>query len=155
MLASASPAASPARARIAGRVHIKRIDHSAARIVSLSPKPVAASDRDFIPYLTALKTGTVATFPEPRSHRVYSFSPAKSFEIKLYSGRSPSSIAFDKPGVVTLGCNIHDWMIGYVLVVSTPHFAKTDAAGSESAAFTLDGIPRKAKYKPPLDRLKY
>ena len=103
----------------------------------------------------------------------------------------PSTIAFDKPGVVTLGCNIHDWMIGYVLVVSTPHFAKTDASGrvhlrdlpagsyavqawypqqaaaiapttvsleaaaNESLAVTMDVLPRKAKYKPPLDRLKY
>jgi plastocyanin len=149
-------------------------------------------DREFVPYLTVIQTGTTATFPnrDPILHHVYSFSPAKSFEIKLYTGRSPSSITFDKPGVVTLGCNIHDWMIGYVLIVSTPHFAKTDATGTahlelpagsyevqawhprlreplapvnisidaaagRSLAFTVDAIPRRAKYKPPLDRLKY
>jgi len=150
-------------------------------------------DREFVPYLTIVQTGTTATFPnrDPILHHVYSFSPAKSFEIKLYSGRSPSEVTFDKPGVVTLGCNIHDWMIGYVLIVSTPHFARTDATGaarlrelpagsyevqawhprqreaaapqsvtleasaSRPVAFTLDVAPRKAKYKPPLDRLKY
>jgi plastocyanin len=151
-------------------------------------------EREFVPYLTVLQTGTTAAFPnrDPIQHHVYSFSPAKSFEIKLYSGKSPSEILFDKPGLVTLGCNIHDWMIGYVLVVSTPHFAKTDINGvarlhdvpvgtyeihawhpnqraaspsntvalahgndAAAAAFTMDIVPRKAKYKPPLDRLKY
>jgi plastocyanin len=150
-------------------------------------------DREFVPYLTVIQTGTTATFPnrDPILHHVYSFSPAKSFEIKLYTGRSPSAVTFDKPGVVTLGCNIHDWMIGYVLIVSTPYFAKTDAGGVvhlrdlpagsyevqawhprlrealapvnvsldsaavRSMSFTVDAAPRKAKYKPPLDRLKY
>jgi plastocyanin len=89
-------------------------------------------DREFVPYLTVIQTGSTATFPnrDPIMHHVYSFSPAKSFEIKLYTGRSPSSVLFDKAGVVTLGCNIHDWMIGYVLVVSTPYFAKTGGNGS-------------------------
>jgi plastocyanin len=92
---------------------------------------IAQEDREFVPYVTVLQAGTTVTFPnrDPIQHHVYSFSPAKSFEIKLYSGKSPSEILFDKPGVVTLGCNIHDWMIGYVLVVSTPYFAKTDATG--------------------------
>jgi len=150
-------------------------------------------DREFVPYLTVVQTGTKATFPnrDPILHHVYSFSPAKSFEMKLYRGRSPSEVVFDKPGVVTLGCNIHDWMIGYVLIVSTSHFGTTDATGSahlrdlpagsyevqawhprlrdavapvsvsleagsvRALTFTLEVAPRKAKYPPPLDRLKY
>ena len=150
-------------------------------------------DREFVPYVTVLQSGTTASFPnrDPIQHHVYSFSSPKSFEIKLYSGRSPSEILFDKPGVVTLGCNIHDWMVGYVLVVSTPHFAKTgadgnarlrdlpagsyelhawhpqqrgaipsrtlglDAASTSAVEFADDVVPRKAKYKPPLDRLRY
>jgi plastocyanin len=150
-------------------------------------------DREFVPYVTAVQAGTTITFPnrDPILHHVYSFSPAKSFEIKLYTGKSPSEILFDKPGIVTLGCNIHDWMIGYILVVQTPFFAKTDASGAariadlpaggydlhawhpqqrsaaeparvtldaravHPAAFAVDAAARKAKYKPPLDRLKY
>lgn len=150
-------------------------------------------DREFVPYLTLLQTGTTASFPnrDPILHHVYSFSPAKTFEIKLYTGKSPSSVTFDKPGIVTLGCNIHDWMIAYVLVVSTPWFGKTDAAGivklrdlpagsyavhawhpqqrapadpvtvapegqaGATVRFTMDIAPRKPKYKPPFDRLKY
>src|SRR5258706_7958099 len=97
-----------------------------------SPVAVEQVDREFVPYVTVIQTGTTATFPnrDPILHHVYSFSPAKPFEIKLYTGKSPVEVVFDKPGVVTLGCNIHDWMIGYIAVVPTPWFAKTDAAGT-------------------------
>jgi plastocyanin len=89
-------------------------------------------DREFVPYVSVIQTGTSVSFPNRDSimHHVYSFSPAKPFEIKLYTGKSPGQILFDKPGVVTLGCNIHDWMIGYILVVATPHFAKTGPTGN-------------------------
>ena len=85
-------------------------------------------DREFLPYLTVIQQGTTVTFPnrDPILHHVYSFSPAKPFEIKLYTGRSPSEIVFDKAGVVTLGCNIHDWMIGL-------------RAGGAHAPFRADG----------------
>ena len=99
-----------------------------------SAKPTAAVeqfDREFIPYVTAVQVGTTVTFPnrDPILHHVYSFSPAKHIDIPLYTGKSPQEVLFDKAGVVTLGCNIHDWMIGYILVVPTPHFAKVDAQG--------------------------
>ena len=89
-------------------------------------------DREFVPYVSVIQAGTTVSFPnrDPILHHVYSFSPAKSFEIKLYTGKSPQEELFDKPGVVTLGCNIHDWMIGYILVVPTPWFGKSDAAGT-------------------------
>jgi len=89
-------------------------------------------DRDFIPFVTVVQVGTAISFPnrDPLKHQIYSFSPAKLFEIKLYSGKTPPPIVFDKPGVVALGCNIHDWMEAYVLVVETPHFAKTDKKGA-------------------------
>jgi hypothetical protein len=70
---------------------------------------------------------------------VYSFSAAKRFELPLYSGVSAPSVVFDKPGVVILGCNIHDWMIGYVYVSESPYFAKT---GSDGKAVIGDLPPR-------------
>lgn len=93
---------------------------------------VEQADREFVPYVSVIQTGTTVTFPnrDPILHHVYSFSPAKTFEIKLYTGKSPSEIRFDKPGVITLGCNIHDWMIAYIVVVPTPHYGRTDAAGA-------------------------
>jgi plastocyanin len=150
-------------------------------------------DREFVPYVSVIQTGTAVTFPNRDAilHHVYSFSPAKPFEIRLYTGKSPTEIVFDKPGTVTLGCNIHDWMTAYVLIVGTPHFGHADArgvvrlqevpagtyelrawhphqraavaphavtlqaTGAEKAAFVVDAAPRKARYKPPLDRLRY
>src|SRR5262245_1798937 len=79
---------------------------------------IQQKDREFAPYVTVLQTGTPVSFPnrDPILHHVYSFSPAKSFEIRLYGqGQSPDEVVFDHPGVVTLGCNIHDWMIAYVV----------------------------------------
>lgn len=87
--------------------------------------------REFVPYLTIVQRGTAMDFPnhDPVKHHVYSFSPAKVFEIKLYAGKPASPVVFDKTGAVALGCNIHDWMEAHVLVVDTPWFAKTGADG--------------------------
>lgn len=92
---------------------------------------IGQKDREFIPYMTIVQAGTAVEFPnrDPFKHHVYSFSAAKVFEIKLYAGKPAKPVVFDKPGEVALGCNIHDWMEAYVLVVNTPHFAKTDAGG--------------------------
>jgi plastocyanin len=92
---------------------------------------VEQQDREFAPFVTVVRTGTAITFPnrDQLMHHVYSFSSAKNFQIKLYEGDPPTPIVFDKPGVVALGCNIHDWMRAYVVVVDTPYFAATDNKG--------------------------
>jgi plastocyanin len=92
---------------------------------------VAQHDKQFVPYVSAIQVGSPVQFPNQDTvkHHLYSFSPAKKFEVPLYSGTPPNPIVFDKPGVVTLGCNIHDWMIGYILVVPTPWFSVTGADG--------------------------
>ena len=89
-------------------------------------------DRQFAPQMIAVQTGTLVSFPnyDTVRHHVYSFSPVRPFEIKLYSSQPPKSILFDKPGTATLGCNIHDRMLAWIHVVSTPVFATTDAAGT-------------------------
>ena len=88
-------------------------------------------DREFVPYLTIVQKGTSVDFPnrDPFKHHVYSFSPAKVFEIKLYAGQPANPVIFDQTGAIALGCNIHDWMEAYALVVDTPWFAKTGADG--------------------------
>lgn len=92
---------------------------------------ILQQDREFSPYLTIVQTGTAIEFPnrDAFKHHVYSFSQPKIFEIKLYAGKPAKPVVFDKPGVVALGCNIHDWMEAYVLVVDTPYFARTGADG--------------------------
>jgi plastocyanin len=88
-------------------------------------------DKQFVPYVTAVQVGTAVIFPNSDKirHHVYSFSPAKKFELPLYSGVPAEPVVFDKTGFVTLGCNIHDWMIAYVAVVPTPYFQVTRQDG--------------------------
>ena len=88
-------------------------------------------DQQYVPYVSAVQVGTAVTFPNKDNirHHVYSFSPAKKFELPLYAGVPAEPVVFDKPGFVTLGCNIHDWMLAYVAVLETPHFQITGADG--------------------------
>src|SRR5664279_956477 len=98
-------------------------------------------DKQFVPKVQAVLIGTPVTFPNNDNvrHQVYSFSPAKRFELPLYAGIPAQPVLFDKPGVVVLGCNIHDWMVGYIYVSESPHFAKT---GKDGRATLTDLPPR-------------
>lgn len=87
--------------------------------------------KNFEPRILIVRAGSAVEFPNSDStaHQVYSFSPTKRFELPLYRGSTPSPVIFDKPGIVVLGCNIHDNMIGYIYVTGAPYFGKTDTAG--------------------------
>jgi plastocyanin len=88
-------------------------------------------DQRFAPHVLAVHTGTHVRFPNSDNirHQVYSFSAAKRFELRLYEGTPTAPLLFDKPGVVVLGCNIHDWMLGYIYVTDDPRFGVSDARG--------------------------
>lgn len=92
---------------------------------------IEQKSRKFMPVMTIVQTGTEISFPNNDTvrHHVYSFSPTKPFELKLYSGTPGTPILFDKPGTVVIGCNIHDQMVAYIQVVNTPYFGKSDQAG--------------------------
>ncbi|KTC19472.1 hypothetical protein AO391_09105 [Pseudomonas marginalis ICMP 9505] len=87
--------------------------------------------QQFAPHVLAVHTGTQVRFPNSDNirHQVYSFSAAKRFELRLYEGTPAAPLLFDKPGVVVLGCNIHDWMLGYIYVTDDPRFGVSDAQG--------------------------
>ncbi len=96
-------------------------------------------DLEFVPGVKAIQVGTAVSFPNRDNvrHHVYSFSPPKRFELPLYAGTPAKPVVFDVPGVVTIGCNIHDWMVGYIYVSESPYFATTSAQGSAQMA----GLP--------------
>ncbi len=87
--------------------------------------------RQFQPRVTVVPVGTAVSFPNRDTvrHHVYSFSPVKKFEIKLYVGTPAAPVVFDQPGIAALGCNIHDSMAAWVVVVETPHHGLTGADG--------------------------
>lgn len=103
------------------------------RVPSGTPGRARMNQRNlsFEPEVLVVRTGTPVLFPNEDAvkHHVYSFSPAKTFELSLYSGSEHPPETFDHPGLVTLGCNIHDSMIGYVYVTDAPYFGKTDPMG--------------------------
>ncbi len=96
-------------------------------------------ERRFVPRVTVVTTGTAVSFPNRDTvrHHVYSFSAIKPFDLKLYAGTPANPVGFDKAGIAVLGCNIHDHMIAWVVVVDTPHFAVAGASG----VLRLDKVP--------------
>jgi plastocyanin len=100
------------------------------------PEPIKAvmdqMDRAFEPDVLVIPVGSTVTFPnsDSVSHQIYSFSPAKRFQLPLYRGTPYPPVHFDSAGVVTLGCNIHDQMIGYLVVTDAPYYGRTDAKGT-------------------------
>jgi plastocyanin len=104
----------------------------AARVAKpLAGVEMAQKDKTFVPDTLVVTRGTSVQFPNRDTvrHHVYSFSPTKRFELKLYIGTPASPVVFDQAGVAVLGCNIHDEMIGWIAVVDTPYFGSTGANG--------------------------
>ncbi len=91
-------------------------------------------DKEFVSQITLIQVGDRINFPnsDDIDHHVYSFSAPKQFELPLYKEMPETPILFDQPGVVKIGCNIHDWMVGYIYVADTPYAALTDPQGRVS-----------------------
>ncbi len=110
-----------------------------APVKPMADVEISQAKRQFAPRVTLITVGTRATFPnfDTVRHHVYSFSPIKTFELKLYAGVPNAPVTFDKPGVAVLGCNIHDTMAAWVVVADTPWFARSAADGRAR----IEGVP--------------
>jgi plastocyanin len=99
------------------------------------PPPVRATmdqvDLTFVPDVLVVPVRSTVQFPnsDAISHQVYSFSSARRFQLPLYRGKPYPPVSFDEAGIVTLGCNIHDNMLAYIVVTSANYFGRTDASG--------------------------
>lgn len=118
------------------------LDSADARkqVKPLAGAEMAQEKKQFVPGVLVVPVGTQVLFPNRDTvrHHVYSFSPAKKFELKLYTGTPANPVLFDQAGVVALGCNIHDNMVGWILVVDTPYYARTPAATGKAL---IDNVP--------------
>ena len=106
-----------------------------------APRPAAPAvmdqiDMQFQPRVLAVGTGSRVDFPNSDDvrHHVYSFSAAKRFELRLFKGTDSPPVAFEQPGLVVLGCNIHDSMVGYILITDSPWYDVSDALGQLDAS---------------------
>jgi plastocyanin len=116
-------------------------------IADAAGRPVPSAGRfminqrnmQFVPYVLVIPVGSTVEFGnlDPFRHHVYSFSPAKKFELKLFGQGETRPIRFDRPGLVSIGCNIHDAMQAFIQVVDTPFAQKSDGTGRA----TLHGVP--------------
>jgi plastocyanin len=112
---------------------------AAAAVKPLQGAEVAQAGRQFDPQVRVVTVGTAVQFPNHDTvrHQVYSFSDTRKFELKLYAGTTASPVVFDKSGIAVLGCNIHDNMVAWIIVVATPYFGRSGADGKLS----LDKLP--------------
>ena len=112
---------------------------SKAAVKPLADVQISQAKRQFMPRITIVTTGTPVSFPnfDTVRHHVYSFSPAKTFELKLYAGVPNTPVVFDKPGIAVLGCNIHDNMAAWVVVADTPWFARS----ADDGRARIDNVP--------------
>jgi plastocyanin len=147
-LAAAFGCAAPAGAATLV-IHVQAVDGSALAGAVLTARPLDGAprhaaplhvvmdqlERAFVPDLLVVPVGSTVSFPnsDSVSHQIYSFSSAKRFQLPLYRGKPYPPVQFDQAGVITLGCNIHDEMLAYLVVTDAPYFGRTDAAGSWSA----------------------
>jgi plastocyanin len=100
----------------------------------IEPAIMDQIDRQFVPLVLAIEKGQEVVFPNSDNirHHVYSFSKPKNFQIRLYQGVPKTPLSFNEVGVVVLGCNIHDSMIGYIFVSPWPNFEVTSVSGQLS-----------------------
>jgi plastocyanin len=107
----------------------------------------------FAPDVLVVPVNSSVRFPnsDAVSHQVYSFSAARQFQLPLYRGKPYPPVLFDKPGVVTLGCNIHDRMLAYIVVTAAPFFGRTDALGNWSSSDVPHGRYKLTVWHPLLN----
>lgn len=115
---------------------------------------IAQFNEKFVPRVSVVQTGANIFFPNQDQirHHVYSFSEAKQFDIPLYSGTPSEPIQFDRPGLVVLGCNIHDQMRGYILISDSPFSGVTDANGDLTISITQSGSYELTIWHPEQDQ---
>ncbi len=113
-------------------VYAEPVGAAASASHDLAHVKIDQVNKEFVPLVTVVRTNTEINFPNSDNfrHSIYSFSQPKIFTTKLYSGKQAPPVLFDKPGLVVLGCNIHDMMAAWVVVVDTPYFTKTAASGT-------------------------
>lgn len=148
-----APARAAAPSAVRGTVTVKGVKSNADVVVTLEapglklappaePFKIDQKGFRFVPHVLVIQTGSTIRFlnNDPEPHNVY--SPEGRYNLGTWPTGDTKDYTFKKPGIYSQLCNIHPDMLGYVVVVDTPHFAVTDATG----AFLIRNVPA-GKYK--------
>lgn len=87
--------------------------------------------KQFAPRLLVVQKNQRVSFPNSDNirHHLYSFSKPKPFEFRMFKGGDTKELVFDQAGIVVLGCNIHDQMVGYIYVADNEQTVVTNEDG--------------------------
>lgn len=112
-------------------VYIEWLDGKAPVSSSHSAIDILQKDKGFSPFLSVVQSGTTVTFSnfDDITHHIYSVTGNERFSYNIRAGEKTPDMTIEKPGLIAMGCNIHDWMSGYLLVLETPYYALTDSQG--------------------------
>lgn len=153
-LQASSPRLSPYAGRLGGEAGEAAppppsVGEIALYLADLRPRPAAADTLPrpqlrqvsvrFDPRVLAIPVGTTVDFPnlDPVFHNVFSYSPAKRFDLGRYGKNKSKAVRFDTPGLVKVFCDVHASMSAYILVVDTSFVVQPDPSGN----FAIDGVP--------------
>lgn len=125
-------------------IEIQTLIPAKTPMVTTEPLIMDQVNKSFVPEVLITPQHSEVAFPNSDDirHHVYSFSSTKSFELKLYANKPKAPIMFDQSGIVVLGCNIHDAMVGYIYVTENPHTYLTDENGQVQLPFPITAIKK-------------
>ena len=140
-----------------GKPALNAVVHITGPTIHSSSSSIAIMDqvdREYTPHVLAIHKNQQVSFPNSDNvrHHIYSFSTAKKFEVKLYAGTPQSPLTFENEGVVVLGCNIHDSMLGYIVVYDSGLFDVVDNKGQASFSEPYQNIDSITIWHPNLKK---
>lgn len=134
-------------------VYVMAKDKAIAANANSKPLYIDQKDKKFSPYITVVQKGQPLNFTnkDDITHHIYSVSGQNRFEFKIKAGQEKTTSPLNAAEEVAMGCNIHDWMSGYALVVDTPIYGKTDNKGYVLFSALSDGEYEVFVWHPQLD----
>jgi len=122
-----------------------------------TPLIITQKNKKFAPYLAVTQQGSALSFnnQDDFTHHIYSVAGKNRFEFKIKAGKDKTSPILNHAGEIAMGCNIHDWMSGYVLVVDTPYYGKTNQQGKATFDLSSAGKYKVVVWHPQLELKNY
>ena len=122
-------------------VYLEPLENQYLQSTQVKPLIIYQSDKAFSPYVSVISKGAIATFSnkDDITHHIYSVASKNRFSFRIKSGSSNQTEPLSVTGKILMGCNIHDWMSGYLMIVDTPLYSKTNPYGETTLEIPVLG----------------